>query len=99
MNMQGKECRIRKIWCNKHHFNDHWIFFIKRDYEKKDKAMIPFVYYSAICTKCYEEDFYLKKNQQIALGKKFDENRYAFDSAILTAYENDWQSLWKINFY
>lgn len=99
MNMQGKECRVRKIWCKKHHFNNHWIFFIKRDYDRKDKVMLPFVYYSAICMECYEEDFNLKRNQQIALGNKFDENRYAFDSAILKAYENDWHALWCTRFY
>ena len=99
VNMQGKECRIRKIWCNKHHFNDHYIFFVKRDYHKKDKAMIPYVLYSAICHRCYDEDFNLKRNQIIALGQKFDENRYAYDGIIQRASENDFQALWSTRFY
>lgn len=99
MNLQGKECRVRKIWCNEHHFNDHWIFFVKRDYEKKGKAMIPFVMYAKICFLCYEEDYRLKETQANALGVKFDPNRYAFDSVIERATENDWHYLWHTKFY
>jgi hypothetical protein len=99
MNLKGREYRIRKVWCDKHHFNDHWVFFIKRDYERKDKAMIPFVMYAKICFLCYEEDYRLKENQANALGVKFDTNRYAFDSVIEQATENDFQALWNVKFY
>ena len=99
MNVNGKEFRVRKIWCNKHHFNDHYIFFIKRDYEKKQKAMLPYVLYSKVCVLCYNEDLELKKKQAVALGYKFDINRYAFDAPIEHLSEGDFQALWSTNFY
>lgn len=45
------------------------------------------------------EDYRLKQAQANALGVKFDPNRYAFDSVIERATENDFQALWHTNFY
>lgn len=61
--------------------------------------MIPFVMYAKICFLCYEEDYRLKEAQANALGVKFDPNRYAFDSVIERATENDFQALWNVKFY
>lgn len=99
MNLQGKECRVKKIWCDKHHINYHYVYFIKRDYDKHVKKFIPYVLCSVICIDCYKADLELKRNQMVAMGKVFDFNRYAYDAEIIKLYENDWRALWETNFY
>jgi len=57
------------------------------------------VLYSKVCVLCYNEDLELKKKQAVALGYKFDMNRYAFDAPIEHLSEGDFQALWSTNFY
>lgn len=99
MNIRGRECRVQTIWCDKHHFSSHWIFFIKRDYDNTKKSHIPYVVYSAVCIACYNKDYEMSQYKALAEGKKFDSNRYAYDAPMQKAMENDWQALWTVKLY